>query len=114
MEGPPKTTPKQEGKETEHVLSREEVLEAITQHVEGYTIERELSDAEGVYLLEARVVGEKPGEVTEYRYQRKGEFGRNQSLQTAIHVAYYEDDMPVGGTTIANYNETTGEWEPVK
>ncbi|HEY4498861.1 MAG TPA: hypothetical protein VJH94_02235 [Candidatus Paceibacterota bacterium] len=111
MEGPPKTTPKQESKEAAHILTREEVLEAIGQHIEGYAIERELSDAEGVYLLEARVAGEKPGEVTEYRYQRKGEFGRNQSAQTAIHVAYYEDDVPVGGTTVANYNEKTGIWE---
>jgi len=114
MEGPPKSTPKQESKEAPRVLTKEQVLEAIGQHVEGYVIERELSDPEGVYLLEARVAGEKPGEVTEYRYQRKGEFGRNQSLQTAIHVAYYENDIPVGGTTIANYDEKTGTWEPVK
>ena len=111
---PSPSKPKQESKESKSVLSREEVLEAIGQHVEGYAIERELSDVEGIYLLEARVSGEKPGEVTEYRYQRKGEFGRNQSLQTAIHVAHYEDDIPVGGTTISNYNEESGAWEPVK
>ena len=110
---PSPSKPKQESKEARRVLSREEVLEAIWQHVEGYTIERELSDTEGVYLLEARVAGEKPGEVTEYRYQRQGEFGRNQSLQTVIHVTYYEGDMPVGGTAVANYNEETDTWERV-
>ena len=96
------------------MLTNEQVLEAIGQHVEGYVIERELSDPEGVYLLEARVAGEKPGEVTEYRYQRKGEFGRNQNAQTTIQVAYYENDIPVGGKTVANYDEKTGTWESVK
>ena len=114
MEGPPKSTPKQESKEAPRVLTKEQVLEAIGQHVEGYVIERELSDAEGVHLLEARVAGEKPGEVTEYRYQRKGEFGRNQSAQTTIQVAYYENDIPVGGKTVANYNEAIGTWEKVE
>lgn len=109
---PSPPTPKQESKESERVLSREEVLEAIGQHVEDYAIERELSDEEGVYLLEARVAGEKPGEVTEYRYHREGASGR--SLQTVIYVTYYENDIPVGGTTVANYNKKTGVWEPVK
>ncbi|HEU0048139.1 MAG TPA: hypothetical protein VFQ43_11100 [Nitrososphaera sp.] len=106
---PSQPKPKQESKEARTVLSREEVLKAIEQHVEGYTIERELSDAKGLYLLEARVVGEKPGKVTEYRYHRQGEAGK--STQTVIYVTYYENDIPVGGATVANYNEKTRAWE---
>ena len=101
---PQEKTPKQ-------ILEREDILEAIEQYLKGYTIERELSGEKGIYLLEARVAGEKPGEVIEYRYQRKGSFGRNQSLQTVVQVTYYEDDIPVGGTTVVNYDENTGKWE---
>lgn len=109
---PSPSKPKQESKEVKAAPSREEILEIIGQHIEGYAIERELSDSEGVYLLEARVAGEKPGEVTEYRYHRQGEAGK--STQTVLYVTYYEDDIPVGGTTVANYNEKTGAWEKVE
>ncbi len=93
------------------ILSREEVLKAISEHVEGYTLSRELSDEKGVYLREVEVAGEKEGEVTEYQYMRKGRHSNhNESDQTAISVIYYRDGVPVGGERIAVFSEETGEW----
>jgi len=96
---------------TERPLTREEVLTALSRHAETFTVQRELSDANGIYLLEVTLPGEKPGEVSEYRYQRKGVFGPNQTTTTHIAVAYYEGEMPVGGKTLANYDEKTGLWK---
>lgn len=110
FEVPPKSNT-QESKESERSLTREEVLKVIGGRIEGYTIERELSDAGGLYLLEARVAGEKSGEITEYRYHRKRESEENSSSSTVIYVNYYEDGIPVGGTTFADYNEKTGTWK---
>jgi len=95
----------------ERILSSEEVLEALSEHAEGYTLGRELSDEKGVYLREIEIKGEKEGEVTEYQYMRKGRHANhNESDKTAISVIYYEDGMPVGGERIATFNEETGEW----
>ena len=96
---------------TEKPLTKEEVIAALDRHVQNYTVQRELSDAEGVYIFEVIIPGEKEGEVTEYTYQRKGVFGTNQSSTTTVSVAYYEDGMPVGGKTLANYDEKTGLWK---
>ena len=42
---------------------------------------------------------------------RKGIFSNhNESLETTIHVVYFENGIPVGGHDIANYNSETGEW----
>ncbi|MEK7511330.1 MAG: hypothetical protein AAB582_03775 [Patescibacteria group bacterium] len=95
----------------EKVLSSEEILEAISTHVEGYTPGRELSDERGTYLQEVEVRGEKEGEVTEYQYMRKGKHGNNnESDVTAISVIYYQDGIPVGGERIAVFNDRTGAW----
>jgi len=66
-------------------------------------------------LLEVKVEGKEKGEVTEYMYMRKGIYpNKNETLETAIHAVYYQDDMPVGGDKITVYNSETGEWQEVK
>jgi hypothetical protein len=111
MERPPSSfISAQESKEARAILTREAILEAVAQHIERYEIERELSDAEGIYLLEARAAGEKAGEFVEYRYQRKGIFGRNQAAQTTLQVAYYQGGVPIGGKTVADYDEQSKTW----
>jgi len=99
----------------EKILTKEEVLEIISRFAENIIPVRELSDEQGLYLLEVSVPSEKVGEVTQYEYMRKGKFpNNNESLLTVIHVVYYENGIPVGGNDIANYNSETGEWEEVK
>jgi len=99
---------------SERILSSQEVLDAISQFAEGYTLGRELSDEQGVYLREVEIEGEKTGETIEYQYMRKGNHGnQNVSMETAISVIYYDDGMPVGGSRVAILDEETGEWRKV-
>ena len=69
---------------------------------------RRCEDEQGLYLLEATVPGENEGEVTEYAYMRKGHFPEGQISATEIHVTYYENGTPVGGTSAARYVD--GKW----
>ena len=98
-------------KAPEPVLSKEEVLEYIERFAEKGTVVRELSDEIGLYLLEVHVVGEKPGEITEYEYTRKGRV-QNGSIapSTSISVAYYEEGIPVGGSGFADYDSEKKDW----
>ncbi len=95
----------------EQIPTREQVLKEIARHAEGAAFVRELSDEQGLYLLEVKIEGEKPGEIIQYEYMRKGRFqGVGQSSETAIHVVYYENDVPTNGQKIAIYNAESGEW----
>jgi hypothetical protein len=95
----------------EQILSKEEVLEAISRYAENAEIVRELSDENGLYLLEAKILGEKPGEITQFEYMRKGTFpNHNESVETAIHKVFYENEIPVGGESVAVFKPETGEW----
>ncbi len=99
----------------ERIPTKEEVMEAIGLFAENTTLVRELSDEGGLYLLEAKVEGENPGEITQYEYMRKGRFpNQNQASETAIHKVYYENDMAIGGDKVAVYNSERGVWEEVK
>jgi len=98
-------------KNHEKILTKVEVLEVMSRLAENATFVRELSDNQGLYLLEVKVEGKKPGEIIEYMYIRKGKFpNRNESLTTTIFVTYYEDEMPISGYNIANYKSESGEW----
>jgi hypothetical protein len=109
MEGP---GPSRQERSVESIPTKEEVLLEIAKHCENPTIKRELSDEKGVYLLEAEVPGEKPGETTEYIYQRKGEFSNgSKAEETIINVAYFEDGIPVGGQSVAEYDPKTKAWK---
>ncbi|MDB5264842.1 MAG: hypothetical protein JWN64_413 [Parcubacteria group bacterium] len=112
MEGPNINNPE---KKQDKILSSQEVLDAISQYAEGFTPGRELSDEQGVYLREVEVKGEKEGEMTEYRFMRKGKYPnrngtKNAEERTLITAIFYIDGVPVGSESIAEFNEETGEW----
>ena len=89
----------------ERILSREEVLSQLHSRCEKFELERELADAEGVYLLEVT----SEDKTKRYAYQRKGTFvGKIESAGTTIR----SEDMDDGySRTIADYDPTTGEWK---
>ncbi|MEY2664749.1 MAG: hypothetical protein RIT04_557 [Candidatus Parcubacteria bacterium] len=98
-------------KAPERILSKEEVLEAIRYYAENAEAARELSDEQGLYLFEAKIAGEKPGETTQFEYMRKGVFSnQNETSETVIHKVYYENEIPVGGEQVAFYRYETEEW----
>ena len=87
-------------------------MEGIEMFAKNARIERELSDERGLYLLEAVIEGKEPGETIEYTYQRKGESpGHNGVLDTAIHITYYSDGMPISGTKVAIFEN--GKWREI-
>ena len=99
----------------EHIPTKDEVMEVIAQFVENPTFVRELSDEQGIYLLEVKIENKESGESVEYRYTRKGTFpNKIASAETIIHRVYYEGDMPVGGDNVAEYKSETRKWEIVK
>jgi hypothetical protein len=89
----------------EHILSREEVLSQLRSRCEKFEVERELADAEGVYLLE--VMSED--KTKRFVYQRKGTFGgKIESAGTTVR----SEDMDDGySRTIADYDPAMGEWK---
>ena len=93
----------------EQIPTKETVLEIIKGFDENATIVREESDEQGLYLLEANLKGEKPGEYTQYQYMREGKFKEGASVETVIHVVFYEDDIPCGGHDVATCRG--GNWE---
>ncbi|MFA6446508.1 MAG: hypothetical protein WCW14_04660 [Candidatus Paceibacterota bacterium] len=98
------------------VLTKEQVLEVLSSYAENSKIIKERSDEMGPYLLEVEVPGDKTGETTQYIYSRKGEFlnddgTKNSTEVTNIQVVYCKNGIPEGGTTVANYNSESGEWE---
>ncbi len=87
-------------------------MEVISRYTENAELVHELSDEKGLYLLEVKTEGKKPGEVIQYEYMRKGRFpNQNEASETSIEVMYYQDGNPIGGDTIAKFNEATGEWK---
>ena len=96
----------------ERILTREEVIEVISRYVENFTLVRELTDEQGLYLLEAQIDGKEKRETIQYMYMRKGRFpNHNETAETAINVVYYQDGIPVGGDNVAVFNDETGEWK---
>lgn len=95
----------------EHIPTSEEVMGIIARFAEKATLVRELSDEQGLYLLEAKIEDDTPGEVTQYEYMRKGQFpNNNSSAETVIHIVYYQDGVPCGGHDVASFNSETGMW----
>jgi len=96
----------------EYIPTREEILRELTAHCEKFEVKRELSDDQGIYLLEVEKEGGTEKESVLYAYQRKGAFPTgSQSLATVVHVAYFEGDMPVRGDIVSEYNPQTKTWE---
>ena len=98
----------------EQILTKEKVLDAISRFAEHPTFVRELSDNQGIYLLEVKVENKETNESVQYLYMRKGAHtNKNEASETAIHAVYYDGDVPVGGDKIAVYNYETEDWETV-
>jgi hypothetical protein len=98
----------------ERVFSREEILEEILLQVLKrhekfqFKIERELRNAEGIYLLEA--LDPKAGK--RYTYQRKGSFeGRGQKIESSETTIRSEDLDDGYSRTLAGYDPTTDRWK---
>lgn len=109
MEGP--RTARQD-KAPEHFPTKEEILLEISKYCENPTIKRELSDEKGLYLLETEILGDKPGETTEYIYQRRGEFSNgSKAAETVINLVYLEGGIPTGGHSVAKYDSETKTWK---
>jgi hypothetical protein len=92
-----------QGENSENILTREDILREMSRFIEGVDVSRELSDNQGIYLLEIVTPGERPGETTEYQYFRKGKFPNHiQSSETCIYKVYFEDGIPVSSETLWN------------
>ena len=85
----------------------------MNRFVENPRIERELSDEQGLYLLEVRTEGREKGEIAEYQYMRKGRYpNNNASIDTSIYLSYFDGETPVpGGSKVATFRPETGNWE---
>lgn len=91
----------------ENILTREQVLGKIGTYCENPTIIKELSDKEGIYLLEAKGIRKVERDVAEYIYQRKGAFPNgSDSLVTSIMVV----DGSGWAENIAEYDSVTRKW----
>ena len=98
----------------ESIPTKDEVMGIILRRAEGATLVRELYDEQGLYLLEAVIAGERPGETVMYEYMRKGRYpNHNQISQTGIHVTFYRGKDPISGKEITSINPQTGEWVDV-
>lgn len=100
-EGPHETGP-------ERILSREEVLSQLRSRCENFEIERELGDADDIYLLEVK----DSDNSKRYAYQRKGSFmiGASQKIES-LGTTIRSEDLDDGySRTIADYDPKTNEW----
>ncbi len=110
-----KPEPSPEGSEEIAIVDR--IRSWIEVHGEKYTIRREESDENGVYLLELEIEGEKEGETIEYSYRRRrgpseSASGRDiKTMGTRIDAFTFQDGEPLSGEMIALFNEETKEWE---
>ena len=85
-------------------------MKIIGRSAERAQMVRELSDEQGLYLLEAVVEGKEPGETISYEYMRKGRFpNNNQASRTAIHRVYYQNGVPISGEDVAIL-DSSGQW----
>ena len=99
----------------EKILTKEEVMEALSRHVENMadaTLGRELHDDHGLRLLEVSVKGENPDEITEYEYRRKGSIPGVQDLPTTtITRIFYRSGEVISAESLEEYDEQTGNWK---
>jgi len=95
--------------QSEYIPTPEEVHSILKELIgKEYKEVRKLEDEQGLYILEVVIPGEKEGEETGYEYMRKGRYKEGQSSTIEIHVVYYENSIPVGGTSAARYVD--GKW----
>jgi hypothetical protein len=97
--------------ESAEFLSRDAILAKLSE-VAGapFEVTRERSDGKGVYLIDVKVGGETEGTYSEYSFRRAGKFPEHETASTDIQSAHYEDDVPVGGETLATYDAERKSW----
>lgn len=97
--------------ESEHIPTPEEVRSVLQELIgKEYREVRRIDDEKGLYLLEVEVPGESKDETIEFAYMRKGRYeGNNAITETEIHVTYFENGVPISGTSAARYVE--GRWK---
>jgi hypothetical protein len=75
--------------------------------------ERVFAEGKDVYFYEMSTIDEN-GDAYLYQYTRRGKFEHASASATVIEVAYYsgrlEDGMCVGGSTVSNYDDASGQW----
>lgn len=96
----------------EKLPTEEEILSVFEELTEGKEFEevRKREDENGIYLWEIKLTeADEDGGTTEYSYGRAGQYPENKSLETAIHIAFFDaDGFPIGGHSVAKY--VNGEW----
>jgi len=86
---------------------REEILGAIRNHCENFEIERELSNAEGLYFLQVQ----NTEKTKRYFYQRKGSFSKDTEVIDSATTTLFSEDLDDGySRVLADYDPKTGEW----
>jgi hypothetical protein len=97
----------------ERALSREQIMEELLVRIMSshekfqIKVERELSNAEGIYLLEVL----SPDTGRRYVYQRKGSFeGSGQKIESSGTTIRSEDLDDGYSRTIADYDPIAGRW----
>lgn len=100
------------GHRIERILSKHEIMEVLSRYTEGKgEITRELSNKEGVYLLEVTTKGPEEGRTAEFTYRRRGSHtDKIRSSETVIDVCYWKDGIPDDADTLATHNSETNEW----
>lgn len=69
-----------------------------------YTEMRRRTDEKGnLCLLEVSIPGESANETVQYEYMLKGSYPEGSTGKTGIHVVYYDNRIPCGGTSVASY-----------
>ncbi len=113
FENPTPTTEKEP-----HFPSLEEIRYQINRFVEKFNQKnareiRILAQGKDIYHYELSTTDEK-GDDYLYLYKRKGQYPDSQALTTTIEVVYYlgnlQTNTAVGGDTLSDYDENSGEW----
>jgi len=103
------TEPQEIGKSLEHITTLEEVLSIFKKLTDKeYKEVRKIEDEKGLYLFDITIPGEIEGEIIEYSY-RRGQFEANKHLVDAIQITYYENGVPISGTTVSEIVD--GKWK---
>ena len=91
----------------ERILSREEILAKIKSYCEQFTVERELADEAGVYLLEVVAADNSK----RYAYQRKRLLpGQPKGVESASTTIWSEDLDDGYSRTLADFDAEKNEW----
>lgn len=94
----------------EHISTTEEIHSVFKELTDKeYTEVLKREDEKGVYRLDVTIPGNLEGEITEYSYMRSGKYPEGSCMTTEIYVNYYENDIPVGGTSAARLID--GKWK---